>query len=373
MKICLDLRTASNGRHGIARYGTELTKALQALDTSHRLLLLTRQGNEFEDLRQAGTSVHRCSARPYSLEEQLLVPLTVARLQPDIYHCLTYACPLFVPCPTLFNIYDLLPLERPQEFSRGLRLYYRGFVRWSAKRAQRIVTASSYTSSSICERLPVPSHKVHVISAGGDHVRELPVSDRDERAYREINPRDLDYFLSVGNPRPHKNMLFSIRCFLQSKSMRQRRVRYVLVGEQHPSVYDYVESRDREGQIHLAGEVSEGLLCLLYERAIALLCPSLGEGFCLPVAEAMQFGLPVIAANEGALPEVLGHTGILLPLDSVPRWQEAFESVHTSRKQGSWNPSSVVERAGQFSWQKAARQTMDLYEEIHREKQLSDG
>ena len=154
MKICLDLRTASNGRHGIARYGTELAKALQALDTSHRLILLTRQGNEFEGLRQAGASVHSCSARPYSLEEQLLVPLTVARLRPDIYHCLTYACPLFVPCPTLFNIYDLLPLERPQEFSRGLRLYYRGFVRWTVWRAQRIVTASSYTSSSICEEKP---------------------------------------------------------------------------------------------------------------------------------------------------------------------------------------------------------------------------
>jgi glycosyltransferase involved in cell wall biosynthesis len=368
MKICLDLRTASNGRHGIARYGIELTKALQALGTSHRFFLLARQGNEFEGLRQTGTSVLRCPARPYSLEEQLLVPLTAARLRPDIYHCPTYACPLLVPCPTVFNVYDLLPLERPREFSRGLKLYYRIFVRWMAKRAKRIVTASSYTFSSICERLSVPANKVRVISAGGDHVQALRVSDEDERAYREISHGDLDYFLSVANPRPHKNILFSVRCFLESEALRQRKVRYVLVGQQHPSVYDFVRTRDRDRQVHFAGEVSEGLLYLLYKRSIALLCPSLGEGFCLPVAEAMQLGLPVIAANEGALPEVLGRAGTLLPMDNVTGWREAFEGIHASRKQGSWNPSLVTERASRFSWARAAEQTMALYEEVHRER-----
>jgi glycosyltransferase involved in cell wall biosynthesis len=209
---------------------------------------------------------------------------------------------------------------------------------------------------------------VRVISAGGNHVREIVVSDDDERAYREINPGDLDYFLSVANPRPHKNILFSIRCFLASETLRRRKVRYVLVGQQHPSVHDYVRTQDRERQIRFAGEICEGLLYILYKRSIALLCPSLGEGFCIPVAEAMQFGLPVIAANEGALPEVLGQAGILLPLDSVSGWQETFERIHTSRKQGTWDPSPVMGRAGRFSWTRAAVQTMNLYQEVYSEK-----
>jgi glycosyltransferase involved in cell wall biosynthesis len=237
-----------------------------------------------------------------------------------------------------------------------------------AKRAQRIVTASSYTYSSICQRLSVPTDKVRVISAGGNHVREMVVFDDDERGYRKINPGNLDYFLSVANPRPHKNILFSIRCFLASETLRRRKVRYVLVGQQHPSVRDYVRTQDRERQIHFAGETSEGLLYLLYKRSIALLCPSLGEGFCLPVAEAMQFGLPVIAANEGALPEVLGEAGILLSLDSVSGWRETFERIHTSRKQGTWDPSPVTERADRFSWTRTAAQMMSLYEEVYREK-----
>ena len=367
MKICLDLRTASNGQHGIGRYGIELTRALQALGTSHRLVLLTRKGEDLDGLTQAGTSILHCPARPYSLEEQFFVPLAVVRLRPDIYHCPTYACPLFVPIPTLFTIHDLLPLEFPQEFSSGLKLYHRSLVRWMARRAKRIVAVSSYTSSSVCRRLSVHPRKVRVIHEGGDHVRRLRASQKDEKTYREINPGGLDYFLSIANPRPHKNILFLIQCLLGSERLRQQKVGCLLVGQQHRSVYTYVKDRDREGQIRFCGEVSEGLLRLLYERAIALVCPSRGEGFCLPAVEAMQFGLPVIAANDGALPEVLGGLGILVPLADTRGWQEALEQIHGIRKQGSWDPAPVIERGSRFSWATAAGQTMALYEEVHRE------
>jgi O-antigen biosynthesis alpha-1,2-mannosyltransferase len=361
MKICLDLRTASNGRHGIARYGIELSRALQALGTSHRLILLTRQGNEPECLWQTSALVLRCPARPYSLEEQLLVPFA------DVYHCPTYVYPLFVPVPTVFNVHDLLPLEYPRDFSPGLRLYYLSLVRCMAKRACRIVTPSSYTLASICRRLSLASDKVRVISEGGDHVKQRRFSDEDERHYHEINPGDRDYFLSVANPRPHKNILFAIRSMLNSQALRQREMRYVLVGQQHPSVYAYAQARDGEGRIRFAGKVTEGLLWILYERATALLCPSRGEGFCFPVVEAMQFGLPVIASDDGALPEVLGQAGLLLSPDSTQAWQEACERIHASRREGTWDASPVLERAALFSWAKAAAQTMALYEEVYEE------
>lgn len=367
MKICLDLRTAGNGRHGIARYGIELVRALQALGTSHRLFLLTLPGEQPEGLRRSDASLVSCPASPYRLAEQWVVPLALARLRPDVYHCPTYACPPFAPVPTVFNIHDLLPLEYPHDFPTALRLYHRSFVRLASKRARRIITASLYAFSSICTRLSVPPHKLRVIPDGGDHVKEPRVSAEDEGAYRKINPEDLDYFLSIANPRPHKNILFSIRCLLGSETLRRRQVRYVLVGRQHPSVHDYVRASDREGRVRFAGEVSEGLLCLLYKRAIGLLCPSRGEGFCLPAVEAMQFGLPVIAAAEGALPEVLDRAGILLPLENASDWQEALERVHASRRQGTWDPSPVLERAGQFTWARTARETMVLYEEIQRQ------
>lgn len=368
MRICLDMRTAGTGRHGIGRYGTELTRALLALGAPHRLVLLTPRGSEVEALAERNASVLRCSLRPYSLEEQLLVPFLVAAARPDIFHCPTYACPLLAPVPSLLTIHDLLPLEVPGGFSFGPRLYHKTFVRWAAMRAARIVTVSSYTLSSVCRRFAVSPRKVRVIPEGGDHVRRHPVSGQDETRYREINPGDLDYFLSIANPRPHKNMLFSVRCHLGSERLRREDVRYVLVGRQHPSVMAYVKARDPQGSIRFAGEVSEGLLRLLYEKAVALVCPARGEGFCLPAVEAMQFGTPVVASDDGALPEVLGPAGILVPPDDAPGWQEALERIHGMRKQGGWDPAPVTERASRFAWADAAEQTMALYEEVYGER-----
>jgi glycosyltransferase involved in cell wall biosynthesis len=372
MKICLDLRTAGAAPHGIARYGIEMTRALQSLGTSHHLVLLTARGSDLDGLGEGDTTVFPCSPRPYSLKEQLLVPFVVARLRPDIYHCPTYACPLFVSVPALFTIHDVLPLEYPQDFSIGLRLYHKSVVRWMTKRARRIVTDSSYTSAAICRRFSAPRGKVRVIPLGGNHIGRQRVAGEDEERYREINPGDLDYFLSIANPRPHKNILFAIRCLLNSETLLERKVRYILVGQQHPSVFAYVKSRDPEGRIRFAGEVSEGLLRLLYGRAVALLCPSRGEGFCLPAVEGMQMGLPVIAANDGALPEVLGPAGLLLSLEDEEVWQEALEHIHATRKQGDWDPSPSLERASRLTWAKAAEKTLAVYEEIHSEVHAAD-
>ena len=92
------------------------------------------------------------------------------------------------------------------------------------------------------------------------------------------------------------------------------------------------------------------------------------EGFCLPAVEAMQFGLPVLAADDGALPEVVGSAGRLLSLEDPRGWREAMEEIHAKRKQGDWDPLPVTERAGRFSWAGAAEQTMALYEEVYGER-----
>ena len=369
MKICVDLRTAGNGPHGIGRYGAELVRALEALVPPGRLDVLTGgagAGVGREGLGSGNVSPVRCPPRPYGLLEQLLVPRAVARLGPDIYHCPTYACPLFVPAPTVMTIHDLLPLEYPRDFSPGLRLYHKRLVRWAAKRARRIIAVSSYTASRVRRRFSLPAGKVRVIPEGGDHVRRFRVSSRDEQRYRELGAGGLDYFLTVSNPRPHKNVLFSVRCFLASERLRERKARYILVGRQHPAVHRCVEAGDRDGRVLFAGEVSDGLLRLLYEGAVAVLCPSRGEGFCLPAAEAMQFGLPVLAADDGALPEVVGAAGRLLSLDDQRGWREAMEQIQAARQVGEWDPSPVLERAGRFSWARAAEETMALYEEVCR-------
>ena len=84
-------------------------------------------------------------------------------------------------------------------------------------------------------------------------------------------------------------------------------------------------------------------------------------------------GLPVIAANDGALPEVLGSAGRLLSLEDEGVWREALEHIHEMKKQGDWDPSPVLERASRFTWANAAEKTMELYEEVYGERDQPKG
>jgi len=286
------------------------------------------------------------------------------RLKPDVYHCVTYACPLLVPCPTVFTVHDLLPLERPEAFPLKVSIYFRTMVRLAAIKARRIVTVSSYTFSSLCRRLSVPPGKMRVIFNGGDHMTRSRITPQDEDDFHRINPDNTPFFLSVANRRTHKNISFSVSCFLESRELQKRGIVYFLVGRQHQDVYACLRRQGPETRIRVLEYISDGLLSLLYQRAIALLCPSFGEGFFLPAVEAMQFGVPVLAARDGALPEVIGPAGVMLPPQGVAAWQNAMVRVLQERLGGQYDSSRVKDHARNFSWERTAKQTLDLYEEI---------
>ncbi|MBM3301827.1 MAG: glycosyltransferase, partial [Deltaproteobacteria bacterium] len=196
MKICLDLRTAVGPMHGIARYGIELVRALQELDQVYQILIL--EGSQrLPDLgRHRSTRVIRCSVGPYSLLEQFWVPRLMARLRPDLYHCLTYGCPAFLRPPFLFTVHDLLPLTRRREFGWSRRFYFQTLVRAAARRSSRILVVSQYTLTCLSQWLPRASRKIRMVPSGGDHMRKIDVTEEDRSRFLGINPENRPFFLS---------------------------------------------------------------------------------------------------------------------------------------------------------------------------------
>ena len=363
MRICLDIRTAGERMHGIARYGTELARAILRRGGPEELYLLVRAPLEVDGSLTGRAVIVPTRAAPYSVHEQAMVPLLVARLRPDVYHCATYACPVLVPVPCLFTIHDLLPLERPGEFGTSVRLYHRVIVRLAARRARRILSVSQHTQRAIRRELGVPAARIRVIHPGGDHLGHQHVSRADREAFQRLAPAGSAFFLCVANPRPHKNTRFAVDSLLASDRLRERDVRLILTGEPDRSLRSFVEARRAAGRVLFAGAVSDGLLRLLYDAALGLLVPSRGEGFCLPAAEAMQAGLPVVAARDGALPEVLGQAGILLPPEDLRTWRLSLECVFEARVGGAWNGRGVRERGTRFTWERTAAETLRAYRE----------
>jgi glycosyltransferase involved in cell wall biosynthesis len=109
------------------------------------------------------------------------------------------------------------------------------------------------------------------------------------------------------------------------------------------------------------GPVSDGLLLSLYRCAMALVYPSLYEGFGLPVLEAMACGTPVIASRAASIPEVLGDAGLLLDPHDVTAWTAAIVDVVNDDDRRARMRSRGLARASEFTWARTARMTLDVY------------
>lgn len=366
MRVCLDLRTASGPMHGIARYGLELARALLNLPDGPKLFVLVDMADarDYGRLGRNPPEVIRTSVPPYSLLEQIWIRRVLTRHKPDLYHCATYACPVFPGRPFLFTIHDLLPLTRKAEFSLAKRIYFQSCVRWAAHRSWRVLAVSRHTGDRVCSWLPRAADKVRITPLGGDHIQRITAAKEDREWFSRINPERKPFFLTVANPRRHKNIRFALERFLCLIRSKQLDGLYILVGVP-PRVLGPPLERERGRRlVKCLPAVSDGLLRLLYENALALLYPCMGEGFGLPVVEAMQFGLPVLAVEDGAVPEVLGDAGVLVQSLDPDLWERRMWDLWLERMRGGWNRARIVERARLFRWEHTARVTCAAYEEL---------
>ena len=366
MKILLDARTVGPRIHGIARYGLNLLQAMANLDHPYTIYVIGQDKSFFPFLKQGKSKLHflRVRVPPYSLQEQILLPWIVGRVHPDIYHCLTYACPVFVPSHLLFTLHDLLPLIRPIEFRDSVKFYYRTFVRAASIRASRIIVDSHYSAFWCAQLFGTPAERISLVPLGGDHIGTLCSDRHGEEELLHVHLKGHSYFLCIANARPHKRVLFLVKLFLSESTLEERDVHLVLVGGQHPEVHSWVAQHDHRSRIHTVGHVSDALLVALYQKAMGLLCPSVGEGFGLPVLEAMYSGIPVVASHDGGVAELLEEVGLLLPPDEEEAWRRAMSEIARDPQKGKTQGALAASKAATYSWQRTAIETLRVYEEV---------
>ena len=160
------------------------------------------------------------------------------------------------------------------------------------------------------------------------------------------------YFLFVGNDKPHKNVARLVEAFASVPGPQ-----LVLVGGE----FERFRNRDR---VVLAGFVSSDQLAALYRGAIALLIPSLEEGFGLPALEAMACGTPVITSNSLALVEITGDAALHVDARSVAAIADAMTRVMRDETLRGSMIARGVERAAAFTWRRCAELTREIYRSI---------
>jgi glycosyltransferase involved in cell wall biosynthesis len=299
-------------------------------------------------------------AEPFSIREQFSIPLALRQAGVDVFHATQFTIPLLWSGPIVTTIHDCAYDRFPSEFGerdRIARWYYRTMMRYAVTRSNHVIAVSESTRRDLAEFYGLSDRKVSVIYEGIDP------SFADSEAPREI---ESEYVLYVGSERPRKNLERLLGAYDEFSRGLDEAPRLVLVGEYESRFLD-VEQRATElgirDNIVVLGFVSDDRLKSLYANALALVFPSLYEGFGLPVLEAMAAGTPVVAADAASIPEVAGDAAEYVNPNSVESIATGLSSVLDDDHRRAELVEAGFERVKTFDWERTAAKTAKVYRE----------
>ena len=230
---------------------------------------------------------------------------------------------------------------------------------FSFKRADAIVSISEETKKDILKLFDVSKQKIKVIYPGFKKICSLPV--------REISLPEY-FFLYVGVIKERKNLFNIVKGFREFKRSDKTDCKLVIAGksggEYYEKVLEFIKSEKIESDVAFLGFIDDNELAIAYKKAIALVFPSLIEGFGFPVLEAMNCGLPVITSKYGSLAEVAGSAGILVDPYNSGEISGAMKKIYSDNLLRYEMSSKGIIRAEEFSWQRSAEKFINLFENL---------
>ena len=340
MRIGIEACTWAN-RRGYGRFTRQLISAMVERHPEHRFVLVIDAHTARQCSFPAGaeTLVVETSEQPTqaaaangsrSINDvwRMSRALTRARFDVVLFPTRYTFVPLFGSTPAVLTIHDATDVHQPQL----LFPHWRSRLLWQLKsrlavgRADRIVTVSYDARRQIAAAFALQEDSITVVSEGPDKgfaPRPVDAAVEQVRASYRL-PHDTQLILYVGGISPHKNLQALLRAAARLRESEPRGWHVVLVGDYkgdsflgcYQELLDLARSLRIEDRVTFTGFVPDADLILLYNAATMLVLPSKGEGFGLPVVEAMACGLPVAASDRNSLPEVLGGAGLLFDPDS---------------------------------------------------------
>ena len=295
----------------------------------------------------------------------LRLPLRLLRGSDDLLHCPFYTLPVFCPCPSVVTIHDITFDLHPEWFTTRGRVAFGGFASASARKARRVLTVSECSRRDIIAAYGVPEERVIAVPLAADpefRPVEDPATLRHVRRKYDLGET---YLLHVGSITPRRNIPRLLEAFSRVRS-RAPGLMLALAGrleEPSPPLAPEIASRGLEGAVKVAGYVDAADLPALYTAATAVVYPSLYEGFGLPVLEAMACGAPVLASNASCLPEIAGDAALLVDPQDVEAMAAGIWSLLADAPLRARLAEKGRARAAAFSWQRTARETLEVYRE----------
>ena len=285
----------------------------------------------------------------------------------DLFHCPFYATPL-LECPVVVTVHDLIPFLfpiYPWWKQKLVQAGYRRAARWAA----HIVADSLATAGDLQKILNVPGEKISTVYLAADRedFHSCASAGELESLQKKFGVRPPYVVVpGAGNWRT-KNLKSALEALIIARKDAGREFRVVIYGSAEmlrvPGIHDLAQKLN----LIQTGYVERRELAALFRHAHAFIMASLYEGFGLPLVEAMACGCPVIASDRGSLQEIAGTGAQCFDPFNISAMTAAIVALLRSPDELQQKRAAALRRAADFSWDKAAQETIWVY---HHVKQL---
>lgn len=359
-------------KHGMDFVILEVLRQLQQVDTTNEYFVLVASGPDRCLKPTANMHIIEIPAwGGYPVWEQVLMPMKLRKISPDLLHCTSNTAPLFSPCPLVLTLHDIIFLEKQHyknnSFYQNLgRIYRRLVVPRILSNCYKIITVSEYECQRIGSFFHLDSSRITAIHNGfSDHFR--PLDNVFSVTSKYIDKEKFIFFL--GNTDPKKNTLRTLQAY--ERYLKQSMIKLpLLIADLSAAEIDNYLTQEKIGWIkpnlYMPGYIDNKDLPAIYSGAFVFLYTSLRESFGIPNLECMACGTPVITSNTSAIPEVAGEGAIMVDPTDVEAI--AAELIRLENEEEYYNRAVEygLERVKQFSWKRTAEQTLSVYKELDK-------
>lgn len=388
MNIGVDASCWANQR-GFGRYTREILSALVEVDrNNHYTFLIDRHSRAGVDFPAGVTPVvvptryaasAAAAADGYRPVSDILRMTWATRQRFDVFfYPAVYSFFPIIPGPKCIVTFHDAIAERLPELTfpnERARLFWKAKSWLALQQATLVLTVSEYARTCLIQQWGLSPDRVRAVLEAPSAVFR-PAHDRQmlaELLHRFDIPQDTPYFIYVGGISPHKNLKFLIDVFSRvTADPRFSNVRLLLVGDykkdvflsSFPSLSQALDHHAGASRVVFTGFIPDEELVHLYSGALALVFPSLDEGFGLPAVEAMACGLPVLASRAGSLPEIVGEAGVYFDPRNEAELADALSRILTDAPLRQDLSARSLTRASDFSWNRTATNLLEIFRQV---------
>lgn len=365
-RIGIDARMYGLAHAGIGRYIQNLIRELSLLDKSNQYVIFTSPQAAKTLSLPANYTIAIAKSRHYTVSEQILFLNLIHTYSLDVMHFPHFNFPILYSGKFITTIHDILwhhetgmRVTTLSPFKYHLKyIGYKLTVSQAVNRSQVIIVPSKWVKSQLLQAYPnIQSQKIDITYEGVEpqlHINKVSQPSQSKK------------LLYIGSLYPHKNLpvVFDALQLLQPEGETYNLTIVSARDVFQKQVAEEVKKRNLEKYVSFTGFLTDQQLSRLSQSHLALIQPSRSEGFGLTGLEAMQLGLPVIAADNSAMPEIYGEAALYFSPDSPAQLSSKIKKVSHDYQLRKEQIAKGYERIKHYNWQKTAEQTLQVYKKV---------